>query len=739
MVEHPAGFRLALAPDRHAPQRSGLHRWLAALLLAGMLLVPAARSPRPAGAAGPFAYLGVLNHILVLDTTSNTVVATIPMAVTPAGVAMKPDGTRVYVGDNNANTVSVIDTSTNTLLATIPVGADPEGVAVNSVGTRVYVDNVNSGSVSVIDTSSNSVAATITTGSQPHGTGGVAVNPTGSRVYVTDYFAHAILVIDTGLNAVVASIPLNSGPEDVAVTPDGTRLYVTYQFATGVSVIDTGSNTVVDTVPTARPTFSVVVNPAGTRVYVTGGSGIGDTVLVIDTATDTVVATIPVGDGPTGVAVSPTGTRVYVVNTHSGSVSAIDPSSNAVTATIPLGQQSETLGRFIGPVIPNVSSTTTLSAAPNPASAGKPLTLKATVSCTYAPSGSVAFTEGGTPLGSGTLNSAGVASATTSSLLSDGPHTITAAYGGDNNCNPGSATTSVTVVAQTISLSPAGAQYSDQATLQATVSGLTLGTLSTGGAVQFSLNGSPVGSPVSLPATAVSGGQLVFTLPATVTLPPGQYSIGAAFTPTDTADFNTVSATLAHGLTVTAEDARVTYTGDTMAWTAPGGGGATLFLATTIKDISAVPADPATDGFPGDIRTATVKFVDRGTGNATLCTAPVLLVSAGTQQVGSASCTATVSLGAQSSLSLTVGTVVGGNYTRDSSADNAAVTVSKARSGATVYANGALQSSQRGGALAPPSGPLTASLQLQAAYTAGASSPTGSLSLTFAANGRVTG
>ena len=38
-----------------------------------------------------------------------------------------------------SNNVSVIDTATNTVVATVAVGSSPFGVAVNPAGTRAYV------------------------------------------------------------------------------------------------------------------------------------------------------------------------------------------------------------------------------------------------------------------------------------------------------------------------------------------------------------------------------------------------------------------------------------------------------------------------------------------------------------------------------------------------------------------------------------------------------------------------
>jgi YVTN family beta-propeller protein len=73
----------------------------------------------------------------------------------------------------------------------------------------------------------------------------------------------------------------------------------------------------------------------GNFVYVTNRDD--KNVSVIDTATNAVVATVPVGNNPLGIAIDPAGSPAYVVNKGSNSVSVIDTNENAVIATIPVG------------------------------------------------------------------------------------------------------------------------------------------------------------------------------------------------------------------------------------------------------------------------------------------------------------------------------------------------------------------------------------------------------------------
>lgn len=288
--------------------------------------------------------------------------------------------------------------------------------------------------------------------------------------------------------------------------------------------------------------------------------------------------------------------------------------------------------------------------------------------------------------------------------------------------------------AASVTVSPATVQYSDQATVSVTVGGLAAGNVHTGGTVTLKSGNTTLGTKT---LSNVNQASLTFPISFTAGLAPGSYDLSASFAPDDSADFQPGSGSLSHGLTVTAEDARVAYTGPSLVWTpSPASTSATFDLSAVVKDISAVPADPATDASPGDIRTASVRFVDRANGNATLCTATLSLVSAGDQRIAAATCPYTANLGAQSTISLAVGIVVGGNYTRDSSADNVTVQVSKSRSGGSATVNGNVVTHQAAGALAL-GGNAVFRIVANAAYTGGAAHPTGTLNLTIASGGHI--
>ncbi len=106
--------------------------------------------------------------VQVIDTRTNTLLTSVPIVTGSGdvygytlGVAVAPDGKRAYVAASLVdwkklafpeNFVAVIDTATNTVVDTIEVGNGPYGVAVSPNGSRVYVANNWDGTVSVIDT-----------------------------------------------------------------------------------------------------------------------------------------------------------------------------------------------------------------------------------------------------------------------------------------------------------------------------------------------------------------------------------------------------------------------------------------------------------------------------------------------------------------------------------------------------------------------------------------------------------
>ncbi len=186
-------------------------------------------------ANGQFAYVtvGGLNVVKVFTTTEHpTLVATIPTGALPHGLWPSGDGTRIYVGLENADAVTVIDTRSNTVVATIHSGQSPQGM--------VYIpDAVPSGSgtdnLMAIGLAGEAVHLTLASkgASTPETT--VAVNNQG----LVDLLEAAV----TGLTPkqpyvlALANNPDGSGPLEPVVTfltnPAGAQIVIAWDHCAG--------------------------------------------------------------------------------------------------------------------------------------------------------------------------------------------------------------------------------------------------------------------------------------------------------------------------------------------------------------------------------------------------------------------------------------------------------------------------------------------------------------------------
>jgi YVTN family beta-propeller protein len=266
--------------------------------------------------------------LLRTHAVAQMVIATIPVAGQPVGVATNPMLNRIYVAAFQNNRVAVIDGATNTIIATVPLGSSPLGVAVNATTNRIYVTHPTTGNVSVIDGGTNTVITTISVGNRP---GTVDVDSTRNRIYVT--VAGAVAEIDGATNTVVATIPLGGSEIDVATHPMSNRLYGLSQDK--VSVIDTTTRAIVATVSLPLWQLSLAVNPTRNRIYVTGPR-----LTVIDGANNTVRNTVSQPGFATtrdSVAVNPLTHRVYVAAYNFNEVHIFDGTTNSFVVSVPVG------------------------------------------------------------------------------------------------------------------------------------------------------------------------------------------------------------------------------------------------------------------------------------------------------------------------------------------------------------------------------------------------------------------
>jgi len=197
--------------------------------------------------------------VLVLDAQTYAIINTIVVGSEPAEVTFSADGSKAYVANGRSDDLSIIDPVTKQVITTLAVGDNPVAAWVGFDG-KMYVDNEDGQTVSVIDVASNSIVQTIDLGFMP---GSVAHNPLKKELWVTDpdgakvhfwnWNAAQNKWVHGGLFAAGA------GAHAVAFTTDGNTAYVTNQLAESVSLINVVNHSKIKDVAVGKKPNGVVL------------------------------------------------------------------------------------------------------------------------------------------------------------------------------------------------------------------------------------------------------------------------------------------------------------------------------------------------------------------------------------------------------------------------------------------------------------------------------------------------
>lgn len=131
---------------------------------------------------------------------------------------------RVWVVNQDNNSVSGFDAVTHTKIAEIAVGTAPRSVAVAPNG-RIWITNKRSHSISVVDPTTLTIAQTIALprASQPFG---LAFAPLGGAGFVVLEATGQLLKLDPASGATLGSVAVGSNPRHLSITADGQTVFV---------------------------------------------------------------------------------------------------------------------------------------------------------------------------------------------------------------------------------------------------------------------------------------------------------------------------------------------------------------------------------------------------------------------------------------------------------------------------------------------------------------------------------
>jgi YVTN family beta-propeller protein len=496
----------------------------------------------------------------------------------PLGLAANPMGGYVYVAARSS-TLDVISTATKSVVSVVPLvfgvpgsfgsqhsNCTPDRVAVTPDGSHVYVSSGSQGtvcgSILAIDTAlALSAPASSIVASAPVNdfcvTGGLTIAPDGKRAYLVDWECQQLDVIDTTTSAYNMSISFiqfsTNPPTDVIITPDSQHAYLASSGGSqpsGLLAINTTTFSLPGTLTVPLSDFPAGMAFAPANTLMSNPAGAAVVVQPVDQTTGTTPVTLTFSDvtrtGMTTLVTSSTG-PILPAGFQLGSVYYYLSTTAAFTGniTICIGSAAVTLGSQLGhnegsawaivattvntTVVPPTICGTVSSLSPfavlqplPTANAGGPYSGNVGQTISFSGSGSTApsgqtltsyawnFGDGTTGSGATPTHSYGSAASFTVSL------TVTDTSGGTNTATTtATIITAVTPAIPTITWAPPAAI--------------------------------PYGTPLSvteLDATASVPGTFVYRPAIGALLAVGTQTLTATFTPSDTTDYTTASATV---------------------------------------------------------------------------------------------------------------------------------------------------------------------------------------------------
>jgi YVTN family beta-propeller protein len=291
------------------------------------------------------------DNIHVIDPATNRVVGTIDEIEVPHGVAIAPDGRRIYVTDESLSTLDVVDARTLKVTSRIRLSGRPNNVDVAHDGSHVYVGIAEApGAVDVIDTAALAKVKSIAVPGAVHN---VYVTPDGRYAVSGSIPGATISVIDTSTNSVAWTLKMDAGIRPMAFTrnPDGSTKEIVVQLSNfhGFAVVDFATRkeirrvTLPDVPGKERETQGIQGAPAHGLAITKDGRTLWVTskyygyVAAYSLPECKLRKVVPVGSHPEWLTIPPDGRNLYVAIAGDDAVVVVDNQTMTVVKTIPVG------------------------------------------------------------------------------------------------------------------------------------------------------------------------------------------------------------------------------------------------------------------------------------------------------------------------------------------------------------------------------------------------------------------
>jgi YVTN family beta-propeller protein len=213
--------------------------------------------------------------------------------------------------------------------------ASPHGMALNNDGSKLYIgtENADVSGVVVYDTRAGKVLKKIDL--LLEGGHYLAIQPGTDKLYYPHRTDNRVVVIDTKTDRITKIIPVAGGPVGVAFAPNG-EVWLHEDGDGSVTVLDSKKDEVIKIIQTGGTGAGrMAVSPDGR--YAASPHGTTQDVAIIDAVNKTVLTNLKIGKGPGFPVFSPDSTKLYVMESGNGDVVVVDVKALTVSARYKIG------------------------------------------------------------------------------------------------------------------------------------------------------------------------------------------------------------------------------------------------------------------------------------------------------------------------------------------------------------------------------------------------------------------
>jgi len=200
------------------------------------------------------------------------------------GIAVTPDGNRLFAVQVLGTALSMVDVASGKLLRTIPLEAEPYSALVSADGQTLFVSLWGGAKVLLFDPATLEAKGAVDVGEHPNA---MLQSSDGRRLFVACANTNAVWTVDLATNRSVEQIgvalypqaPPGTTPNALALSPDGKTLLVANADNNTIAVVDVTaeSSRVRGFIPTGWYPTGVTYARDGRRIYVLSGKGLSPT------------------------------------------------------------------------------------------------------------------------------------------------------------------------------------------------------------------------------------------------------------------------------------------------------------------------------------------------------------------------------------------------------------------------------------------------------------------------------